>query len=524
MRAVAGHRNLSARPARPLNFPRPGAVTLCRVLTVLALSGILSACSGTSTLVPASSPTGYQLRYGLGGSASLLVSSPDLNRRLAEQQRQPSLLDLSTTRSRAAAAADLPDDLKIEYSTPEQDQKSKLMFHFAEEGRFLERASFDSNILVQNWLLGFNANMAPTPENAASRSFHLESEVSGLFGMRQASPQPQSIGQMAGRDEDPLGPNSSIPAVAGRQDPATLRLANPARDLSPGRFVPAPKHYYLAFHDASFGAEESGTVKFLFSLGGYPAEDFGELVTTYRLLSMNEPSESTGGQRDSVEQAVAIGYNGHFSSWIKSFGHTLTYFTYHGPGIEEAEQRAAGQDLTEQATSYKKWQSRVQLSCGEDLRWPAQGILQGYRIDLQLETQAALQRTGLLPTTSHPAPPAWGSQLRLKTDFGTLSGKVSRSASQHRLGFSLQKTALTGARVRLYYEDIDYRSLGELETRVGGQLNLPFDDTLLKVLTLGYWRNTEVDLFAAQSTKGYTAPRRGQHVPTLNNATPGILQ
>lgn len=523
MRSVAVQRNLSARPARPLSSPRPGAVTLRRVLAALALSGILSACSGTSTLVPASSPTGYQLRYGLGGNASLLVSSPDLNRRLAEQQ-QPSLLDLSTTRSRAEAAADLPDDLKIEYSTPEQDQKSKLMLHFADEDRFLERASFDSNILVQNWLLRFNANMAPTPEDVASRSFHLESEVSGLFGMRQASPQPQSNGQTASRGEDPVGPNSSIPPVAGSQDPPTLRLTNPARDLSPGRFAPAPKHYYLAFHDASFGTEENGTLKFLFSLGGYPAEDYGEVVTTYRLLSMNEPSASTGGQRDSAEQAVAIGYNGHFSSWIKSFGHTLTYFNYHGPGVEKAELLDAGQDLTEQETNYKKWQSRVQLSCGEDLRWPAQGILQGYRIDLQLETQAALQRTGLLPTTSHPATPAWGSQLRLKTDFGTLSGKLSRSASQHRLGFSLQKTALTGARVRLYYEDIDHRSLGELETRVGGQLNLPFDDTLLKVLTLGYWRNTEADLFAAQPTKGYTAPRRGQHVPTLNNATPGILQ
>jgi|GEM_PF-7099449 len=487
---------------RAQNASQKGTVGLRRVLATLALSGILAGCSGASISVPASSRTDYQLKYGLGGNSTLLVSSPDLNQRRAEHRRQHSLLDPTSNRTWAETTTDLPDNLKIELSTPEQTRKSKLMLHFAEQSRFLDRASLDSNIRLNNWLLAFNANLMPNHEDAADRSFHLQSEISGLFGER-LTPAPDSSGAVAGQKHQTLKIDSNRPV---------------------DQWASAPKRYYLAFHDASIGADENGTLNVLFSFGGYPAENFGEVVTTYRLLSMNETSENPQVEGGGIEQALAVGYSGRFSGWIKSFGHTLTYFNYRGPELETPESTAVALSAVDQGTHYQQWQSRVELSCGEDLRWPLQGILKGYRLDAHLETQAALERSGLLPAASHPGSASWGSQLRLKTEFGTLSSKVSRSANQHRLALSLQKTGLAGGHLKLYYEDIDYRSLGELETRIGGQVKLPLDESLLKILTLAYWKRSEADLFAAQPTKGYTAPRQGRHVPTLNNATPGMLQ
>lgn len=523
MRSVTAQQTQPESTARSRNPTRSNVVSLCRLLATVTLSALLAACSSASISAPASGRSDYQLRYSLGSDSSLLVSSPDLNQRLAEQRRQQSLLNFTSSRARAEETTEFPDNLKIELSTPKQSQQSKLMLHFADQGRFLDRASLDSNLRLNNWLLGFNANLAPNPEDTAGRSFHLQSEFSGLLGMRQA-PAPPSTRVTASPFAAPGTERRPVPSGASGQTPQSFGLTSPASKLSLDPFVSAPKRYYLAFHDASLGADEQGTLNFLFSFGGYPAEDYGEVVTTYRLLSMNETSQNPQAEHGGIEQAVAISYTGRFSSWIKSFGHTLSYFNYHGPELETPESPAAGLETADLETNYQKWQSRVELSCGEDLRWPLQGFLKGFRLDTHLETQAALERSGLLPAVSHPTTTDWGSQLRLKTDFGTLSGKVSRSAHQHRLAFSLQKSGLAGGHLKLYYEDIDHRGLGELETKIGGQLKLTLDDSLLKILTLAYWKQPEANLFAAQPTKGYTAPRQGQHVPILNNVTPGILQ
>lgn len=506
MRTVVKHPPFSAGSPRICAFPRAGGGFWRLALTALTCCTLLSACSPTLAPTVPTNHSSYQLKYGLGSDALLQVNSPDLDRRLAQHSRQPLRLDFSTAHARSLETSTIPGDLNIEWFTPEQDKKSRLLFHFAEEGRLLDRASLDTKIRAHTWLLGFNANMTPNPQETTGPAFHLQSEFSGLLGKRQPQ-QPQA--------ED----GSKPPATPGdASKPAT------STTLTQGARTSAPRPYYLAFHDASLGTDSDGSVNFLFSVGGYPGQDFGEVVTSYRLLSWSQAPEGMNEKQESFEQAVAIGYRGNFSSWIKSFGHTLTYFDYRGGDPEQAEAETPGEAVLAKQGDYQQWQSRVELSCGDDLlRW-SQGLLHGYRLDLHLETQTALQRSGLLPGGSRSAGAAWGSQLRLNTVFGTLSGKLSRSAHQHRLALGLQKSGLAGARVKLYYEDIDYRSLGELETRIGGQLNLPLDESLLKILTPGYWRNPETKLFAAQPTKGYTAPRRGQHVPSLNNTTPGILQ
>lgn len=512
MRSAAEQPTIVAPPTRPYARPQPGTVALRRLLSALALGGLLAACSSTTIHTHLSTPSNDQPRYSLGGRSGLLVSSPDLNRRWAAQH--PSLLDFTSSRDRAGSTTELPDILKIELSTPEQKQRSKLLLHFAEEGGLLDRASLYSNLRLKTWLLAFKANLSPSPGDTVGPSFHLQSEFSGLFGERHSYPPHRSTA--------PLPNTSGIRNTAASvQDPQRPGRNNPISKLALGPNTPASKRYYLAFHDASLATDENGKLNFLFSIGGYPGGNYGEVVTTYRLLSMDQEGGDRREERGSLEQAVAIGYTGHFSSWFKSFGHTLTYFNYRSTGGETLEQldlSTAGSD-----TDYRKWQSRVELSGGEELRGPGQGILKGYRFDAHLETQAALERSGLLPAARKSAA-TWGSQLRLKTDFGTFSGKLSRSPSQHRLGFALQKTGLTGARLRLYYEDIDHRSLGALETRVGGQVKLPLDETLLRVLTPAYWKASEAELFAARPPQGYTAPRQGRHVPTLNNDTPGMLQ
>jgi hypothetical protein len=502
--SAAEPRSIAAHPIpRP---PRPGAARLRGLLSALALAALLAACSGPPPPLPASGRAPYQLRYGLGTDSTLLISSPDLNRRLAEHRSQPALQAFAT-RSQAAEDAGRPGDLHIELSTPERDRQSRLKLQFAEEGRLLDRASLDTRILAQTWLLGFNAQLTPPPEETADHSFRLESEFSGLLGRRRAPaaaapPEHRPAQASVGEERPPL----ALERSANRPAPA----------------AGAAQPYYLAFHDASLGVDGEGTAHFLFSLGGYPAQEHGELVATFRLLSSSDQAPVWGRSGAGSEQALALGYTGHFSGWLKSLGHSLTYANFQGPAADQPEWLDAGLEGAQAETSVRSWQSRLELSCGADLPSPPPGLLRGIRLDAHLETQAALERTGLLPAANPPA--AWGSQLRLNTAIGTLSAKLSRSASQHRLGFALQKSGLAGARARLYYEDIDHRGFGELETRIGGQLNLPLDESLLQVLTLGYWRRAEADLFAARPAGGYTAPRRGRHVSTLNNTTPASLQ
>lgn len=510
MRTVVKQPSFSAGSPRICAFPRAGGGFWRLALTALTCCTLFSACSPTLAPTAPSSRSGYQLKYGLGSDALLQVNSPDLDRRLAQHSRQPLRLDFSTAHVRSLETSAMPGDLNIELFTPEQDKKSRLLFHFADEGRLLDRASLDTKIRAHTWLLGFNANMTPNPEETTGPAFHLQSEFSGLLGKRQPQQPPANQGDRGSQ-------RPSVTADTGGPTTTSTTLAQ-------GATTSTPRPYYLAFHDTSLGTASDGSVNFLFSVGGYPAQDFGEVVTTYRLLSWSQAPEGMNAEQESFEQAVAIGYRGNFSSWVKSFGHTLTYFDYRGGDPEQTEADTPGEEVLAKEGDYQQWQSRVELSCGDDLPGWSQGLLHGYRLDLHLETQTALQRSGLLPGGSHPAGAAWGSLLRLNTAFGTLSGKLSRSANQHRLALGLQKSGLAGARVKLYYEDIDYRSLGELETRIGGQLNLPLDETLLKILTPGYWRPPETRLFAAQPTRGYTAPRRGQHVPSLNNTTPGILQ
>ena len=492
-------------------------------------------CVAAPRVVSDVKASSYALVYDLASDYELKISSPDLNRKAADQRPVSPRLIFPSDNVYSDPRITSMDNLDISLHSGASFPRAGLLLHFSDdEGQLLDRAELDTRVVDETWILGLGLSTHATSaeEGVPTYALGVVSELSGLWARHEAPSRldgrtlrvaektgVRGFARASGIAEDDLLTALEAEGVAVSSqsllDAGTWQLIGQRFGLT----VEPQSRYYLAFHDISAGLGEDGTRTLLVSLGGFLPEWGGEIVTTYRLLQYDEASGFATDRAGFTEQALGLTYAEQFDGWMKYFSHSLSYFDYREDDPRDDSLIEEDPALAEIPEDGEKWRNSTLFSVGSDLDSPFLGLIKGYRMDVSHETETLVLRSGGEDDRRNSL---MGSHLKIKTALGTFFGRIQQSDTLRKRTIGVQKKGWANARLNLYVEEIDSLTSGFAETRVSGQLYVPMERSLFDVFTLDFWKIAEDNLFAPLRRRGYLAPSRGHHVSDLNNSSPGI--
>ncbi len=485
----------------------------------------------------------YRLVYGLAADSLLTLSSPDLNLQINQLRSADEEPDSTEAGQEPPQPLEMPRDLRIEYTHPARGDASRLTLQFAEQGNFLDRALLETGILARTWSLEINAELARSSRRGRSEEFDLgfASDLTGLWWLDEGRPERESAepGKITLRIPEKLSVQNFSQASGVDADDLVVALAQEgirasgqtridARTWqSVGEFfgitVEPRQQHYRAFRDIRLGYGLNRVTNLNLSLGGLLPALGGELVGTYRLLQRSG-EETYPVDEGFYENALALQYSGHYEGFVKSFGNTLTWYSFARISDDSDSMGGEAEYLSGKIRDYDKWKDSFALSLGEDAGEPLLSFIDGYRFDFSLSAERVVFDPGSTLESNDLGILGWEGLLKLKTPLGTFLGGYDQASYWKKMAFSLAKKGRHNSKMQLYYENIEYSGRSASETRFGGRLEVVLDGRWPEWLSLAYWRLPESGLFSHAPLRGYTSPRQGRPVVTLGNDRPGVIQ
>jgi len=499
---------------------------------LLLLSVLLSACqTGGPQLVADSQKSEYHLACKLAGESELKVSSPDLNKQFFLQSQQT---DLSLPLVETSEDEDVtpPRDLEVSYANPKYGNKTRFRLLFDAERWWLDRAAVNMEFLSRKWLLQVDASLAPHDEahgcgvlpldirtDMTSLLWSFEDRLQLQEGADQSrvlhAPQQFSVRQFSQATH--MEPETVLDALRREGHEASLDTTIDmavwslvGKDLNVR--VEALGERYRAFQKLTMGGNSGNVKRMTYSLGGFLPTPPGELIASYRLLHRSPDSLDlldTDERYGYYEHAGALGFSGYRKGFLREVGQTVALYDLKHLPVDDSEENDEG---------YTLLSHRSHFAFGSEL---SQGFIDQYRIDVDVVTQRMLAYSELYAESS-TTQPILESQLHLRTGIGTLFGLYRYSDINRKFSFGLEKLGQRDAQLKLYCEDVSSRDGTEDETIVGGKIDVKLCADLWRVFSVDYWRRAEKTLFPWIPLPGYTTPRQGHHIPTLDNDVPAL--
>ncbi len=499
----------------------------------LVLVALFCGCQSGKYLVADAKNSACYLSYDLASESRLRISSPELNRQLHQNRQVEGDPFLHLSQEAEAETLPVPRDLKFAYSNPARGDKSELKLYFDEESWQLDRALFDIDVQARTWLLEFDAKLEREPAEDGGFGLDLETELTTLLWsvedrliLRQEQGRPPTLlappqfsaRQLARATGARTGDILETLAQAGipaSPDGAVDRELWQQVGGSLGIRVTPQDNLHQGFQKLTLGRSSDELQRMNYSLGTFLPARLGELVATYRLLHRaGEQSSfwSWDGGEEFYEHALALAYTGHFEGPVRIISNTLSAYRYNGMEAGDGEE------------FYGKVENRLQFSWGSEPPWGLKSLVSEYRFDLGLITQNLFAFSDAYAPAGDELEPGWESQLRLKTEIGTLYGRYRFADFSRRTSFGLEKRGQGNSLFKLYCKDVNHLREGAGETIIGGGIDLPLHDDFWGFLALQHWKFPEKNLFPRTPLLAFTSPRQGRHVSTLDGSAPGVTR